>query len=342
MAAGSYSTQTLLALVPSLQEPALFLRNTGFPSVVNFDTEEIFWDRISDDLRIAPIVAPISEAQVVETTQFSSEFIIPPYVKFKFALKPGDMLRRKAGERLSGTLSPQQRKDAKIMELMNTAESMRARREEFMASEILRTGSLTITGKGYGTRTINFQRAAALSVTLAGANLWSATTSNPLKNLEDWSLLAQQQPGGGPLQNFIMDPAAFGLLKAQLLFRGEEKALSTDYRGNASALNLGPMKGKVNYGGNLGAYDIWVYQDWYTDAAGAQQPYMPANTVIGLGAAGGTRAYGSILDFDNLLAQEVFYKTIRKDDPSIEYLIAQSAPILVPTRVNATFRATVG
>ena len=117
--------------------------------------------------------------------------------------------------------------------------------------------------------------------------------------------------------------------------------LDTAYRGNDSSLNLGPMADKVNFMGRVGAFDIYVYQDWYVDAAGAQQNYMPDNTVIGCGAVEGVRAYGAILDHDSLRAQEAFYKTYRKEEPSVEYLLAQSAPVLAPARVNATFRATV-
>jgi hypothetical protein len=68
---------------------------------------------------------------------------------------------------------------------------------------------------------------------------------------------------------------------------------------------------------------------------------MPDNTVIGVGAVGGVRAYGAILDFEQFNAVEVFWKTWRENDPSVEYLMCQSAPILVPTRINASMRATV-
>ena len=206
MPPGSYSTQHLMGLVPSLNVPALFLRNTFFPNVALFDTEEVYWDKLHDELRIAPFVTPLSEAPVVEDGQDSTEYIIPPYAKFKWPIKPKDLLRRTSGERLTGELTPVQRKDAKLMQLMNKSESMFARREELMASEILRTGQLTITGKGYPSRVINYNRAASLTEVMAGAALWTAGTSDPLGDLTRWSMLAQMSPLGGPLRRYVFEP----------------------------------------------------------------------------------------------------------------------------------------
>ncbi len=340
MAAGTYNTQTLMGLVPSVQQPALAFRNRVFSATVTSESEEVFFDRLADDIRIAPLVSPIMQGKVVEDQQFSTEFITPAYVKFKFPLRPAEMLKRSAGERLGGSLSLAQRKDARVMQLMAKGELMRARREELMAVEILRTGSVTIAGDGYGTRLVNFQRDAALSVTLAGGDLWSGT-GNPASDLETWSFAAQNAPGGAPLSEYWMDPKGFKLLKARLTARNELAMLDTTYRGSNSTLELGPLREKVTYVGRLGTFDIYVYQDWYENEAGVVTQFMPDNTVIGVGAAGGVRAYGAIMDFDQLNAQEVFWKTFREDDPSVEYLMCQSAPILVPTRVNATFRATV-
>jgi hypothetical protein len=340
MPPGTYSTQTLMGVVGSLQQPALFVRNAGFSSVVTFDTEEVFFDKIADDLRIAPFVAPVMAGRVIEAMQSRAEFIQPAYIKPKFPIRPGEFLKRRAGEPISGSLSPQQRKDAKLAELLQTSETMRARREELMAVELLRSGQVTIAGDGYGTRVVDFQRDASLTVTLSGGALWSGT-GNPLGDFEAWSLLAQNAEGGAPLTDYVLDPASWTLGKARIIARGDDKIINQDFRGNTSSANLGPLSGKANLVATFNNFRIWVYQDWYKNDAGTVVPYMTANQVLGFGPFGGVRAYGAILDFESLIAQEVYYKTIREDDPSVEYLLGQSAPILIPTRVNATFRATV-
>lgn len=340
MPPGSYTTQQLLGLVPSLQSPALFLRNTFFPTVVTFDTEEVYWDKLHDDLRIAPIVTPLSEAPIVEDGQDGVEYIKPAYSKFKFPIKPQDLMRRSAGEPLTGSLTPVQRKQAKVVQLMNKARIMFRRREELMASEVLRTGQLTVTGKGYGTRVINYNRASALTEALASTAKWDSA-GDPVADYERMSLTAAQQPGGGPLVNFVHDPKSWSLSKKRIIATGQDKMLDTHYRANDSGITLGPLADKVTYAGRLGQFNMWVYQDWYVDAAGAQRMYMPDNTVIGVGAMEGVRAYGAIQDHASLQPVAEYFKTYQKEDPSIEYLLAQSAPILAPARVNATCCLTV-
>jgi hypothetical protein len=220
-------------------------------------------------------------------------------------------------------------------------ENMRVRREELMAVQALRTGTVTITGEGYGTRVLDFQRAAGLTKTLSGAALWSDAASNPLAALEAWSSEAQMTELGAPLTTFIMEPAALALFRERLRVRGDTMLLDTSFRGGASVAELGPLAGKVNYVGRFGAFEIWTYQDWYKDDAGTVVPFLASGDVIGIGAAEGTRFYGAIQDFDNMIETEVYAKTYREDDPSVEYLLMQSAPVLAPRRINATFRAKV-
>lgn len=341
MPPGSYTTQQLAAVIPSLQVPPLFLLSTFFPNTILSEQEEVFFDKIADDIRIAPLVSPVVQGRVVEDQAFRTEYIIPAYTKFKYPLRPRDLIRRTAGERIGGELSQAQRKAAIVAQRLAQGRAMWQRRLEFMASEVLRTGQLTVTGEGFGTRVLNYGRAAGLTVTLTLTARWSDAGSNPLLDLETWSRTAQQTEGGGPLVRYVMDPAAFNLFKARITARDELSMLNTEIRGNASALNLGPLADKVTYAGRVGSFEIWVYQDWYENEAGVQTAFMPANTVIGVGNAIGTKLFGAIQDFDNLAATDFHAKTFVEDDPSVEYLLCQSAPILACGRINATFCATV-
>ena len=51
----------------------------------------------------------------------------------------------------------------------------------------------------------------------------------------------------------------------------------------------------------------------------------------------GTRHFGTIKDLKaNMRAVPFFSKMIERDDPSAMFLLSQSAPLLVPERVNAS------
>lgn len=56
----------------------------------------------------------------------------------------------------------------------------------------------------------------------------------------------------------------------------------------------------------------------------------------------GVRAFGAIRDETaGFQAMPYYPKSWVDEDPSVRYLLMQSAPLVVPTRVNASFAATV-
>ena len=62
----------------------------------------------------------------------------------------------------------------------------------------------------------------------------------------------------------------------------------------------------------------------------------------GLSVFEGVRAYGAIRDEDaGFQALPYFAKSWKENDPSVRYLLMQSAPLTVPYRINASFCATV-
>jgi hypothetical protein len=213
-----------------------------------------------------------------------------------------------------------------------------------MASEALRLGQVTVSGDNYPTVVVNFQRDAALTVTLTGVNRWGQAGIKPLDNLEDWASLVQTKSGAAA-KTVIMDPAAWRLFRSS----DDVKALLTIYRGTNSAFQVDPMvrgqgNEKARFIGTIGDFDIWIYNDVYTDDLGNTVPMLPTNTVI-VGSpvnVEGTRCYGVIQDEKAAYrAQRYFSKSWLEEDPAVRWLLLQSAPLVVPYRPNACFCATV-
>jgi len=101
---------------------------------------------------------------------------------------------------------------------------------------------------------------------------------------------------------------------------------------------------KARFIGTIGDFDIWIYNDVYTDDLGNTVPMLPTNTVI-VGSpvnVEGTRCYGVIQDEKAAYrAQRYFSKSWLEEDPAVRWLLLQSAPLVVPYRPNACFCATV-
>jgi hypothetical protein len=96
--------------------------------------------------------------------------------------------------------------------------------------------------------------------------------------------------------------------------------------------------------GNIEGFNIWVYSGWYVDPAdGVEKPIIPPGTVIMASPAiEGVQAYGAIRDEEIGLQPVPYYvKSWIQYDPSVRYVMLQSAPIMVPFRPNASVAAKV-
>lgn len=344
-----FSTAVLARVVELLPPPSTFLLDTFFPGVQTGDTEEIYFDIDTSKPRITPFVHPTVAGKVVADRGFATKSFKPAYAKDKRILLPGAPVKRRAGERIGGNLTPMQRRQAQLAQSLQDQLDMLTRREAVMAAEALRLGQVTVTGESYPTVVVNFGRDAALTVALVGGARWGQAGVSPLDSLETWAGLVMTK-SGAKATTVVMDPKAWGLFRADATV---QLRLNTLYAGQRGSLDLGPQargpgKGRARYVGSIGDFDIWVYQDVYVDEAGATQQMLPDYTVL-MGAPGeepgtleGVRCYGNILDEEaNYKAQRYFTKSWLEKDPANRILLMQSAPLVVPFRPNASFCATV-
>lgn len=95
--------------------------------------------------------------------------------------------------------------------------------------------------------------------------------------------------------------------------------------------------------GQIDGFNIFVYAGWYIDDNGDEQPIFPPGKVLLAGVGlGGTRCFGAIMDEEAGFQAFPYYpKSWTENDPSIRLLLMQSAPLVVPSRVNASLCATV-
>ena len=333
-----FSTDVMLQVVTSLKRPPQFLLDRFFPNVSTEQTEEIHFDVESKARRVAPFVSPVVEGRVVASQGFTTKTFQPAYVKDKRVFDTARPLKRAIGEAIGGELTPENRvRRFLAQDLMDQIE-MVDRRLEIMAGEALRTGGVTVTGDGYPTQNVAFQRDAGLSVVLSGAAAWGQAGVKPLDDLQDWSQLVLQKSGAMPRDVVIT-------VDVWKIFRADADVKDRlDLRRTTGELNLGArMDEGGTYMGNIDGYNIYVYAGWYVDDAGTEVPILPAATVILSGTqVEGVRAFGAIRDHDaGFIAQPYFPKSWVEPDPSVRYLLLQSAPLTVPFRVNACLAATV-
>ncbi len=341
-----FDTNALIQVVPNLKRAQKFLLDKFFPNIVMSDTEFVSIDVDVGKRRMSPFVSPLVEGKLVEQRRYQTNIFKPAYIKDKRAPDLRKPVRRMIGERIGGDLQGAEREMANLEFEMTDQIDMIDRRLEWMAAQALVSGSVTIAGDGFPTVVVDFGRDAGLTIANASGAKWtaaniSAGTASPSKDIETWQHDILKKSGGVPTDivfttsawnGFILDP----VVKQTIWYPGNG--------GQGNTINVGAQiqRGAI-YKGRWGNYDLWVYNDWYVDDNNVEQPMLVDGTVVMAGEdLLGTRAFGQILDpAFNYEALPYAPKTWVEQDPAQRYILMQSSPIVIPSRVNASLAATV-
>ena len=170
----------------------------------------------------------------------------------------------------------------------------------------------------------------------------SDPAAKPLVDLANWSV-ASLQSQGIMLNDVLMSPAVWNAFRANEsvnIALDRSRALTTP----PSLSNNQMLQEGGVYMGSIDSFNIYVYQGWYVDPATAtERPIMPNNVaVLTSPLLQGVRAFGAIRDEEaGLQAVPYYVKSWIEPDPSVRFILLQSAPLLVPYRVNASVSARV-
>lgn len=336
-----FSTNTLVGVVQNLVQPPSHFLDTEFRGLLEDPSEEIHFDVDESKPRLTPFVSPLVAGKVVNDRGYTTKTFKPAYAKDKRRWDPKKPLKRVIGERIGGELSPEQRLQLLLGQTVEDMLAMLTRREEVMAAEALRLGQVTVSGEGFATTVVNFGRHANLRDIKTGNERWSVThaDSNPLKHIEDMAIEFQLRSGSAP-RRITFAPDAWQAFKARVQARSEWNGL-VDYRraSESTQLDLAPGNGaKVRRIGAMGEFELFVYDDIYLDDSGSEQHLMPSGEVVMTGdALEGTRCYAAIQDVAaGYAATRYHVKSWAEQDPAVQWLLLQSAPLVVPFRPNAS------
>lgn len=340
-----YDTTALVGIVNRIRMPHTAVLDLFFPNIVASDEEEIAFDVEIDKRRVSPFVSPLVQGKVVQSKGFSTDRFKPAYIKDKRVIDPNRPLRRSIGEMIGGNpaLSAANREEVNVARELADQIEMFQMRLELMAVDALLDGKLVIEGEGYSAVEVDFGRDATLSKTLSGGARWGESGVSPYANVNTWrrSVLTKS---GAKVTDILMGP---GALDYYLADDALKDVINTDYAGNTSVVDLAASIGEgAELQGKIGATgpNIWAYSQTYYDAEDAEQNVLGDYGVL-MGSrsqTGGTRYFGAIRDPKaGYQAMPYFPKSWIDEDPPVRNLMLQSAPLMVPTRINSTFGGTV-
>lgn len=339
-----FDTNVLVGLVPNLKLSQSWLLDRFFRNMVESDTEYVSIDVDVGKRRMAPFCSPLVEGKMVESRRYQTNIFKPAYIKDKRVPDLRKPVRRMMGERIGGEMSAGERDLANLQFEMADQVDILRRRLEWMAASALKAGAVTIAGEGFPTTLIDFGRDTALTIALSGGAAWDAVTpiTNPTAYLDQWQNIVLKKSGGvctdivfttTSWTNFLRDP----ILKQAGWFPGQG--------GPNIQTNLGAeiQRGAVSKG-QWGQYNLWLYNDWYVDdVTNVETPMLPDGSLVMCGPdLMGTQAFGAILDPEFGYGRMAYApKSWTQKDPAQRFLMMQSSPIVIPSRVNACLFAQV-
>lgn len=349
MALELYGTTTLVGVQQRQQVDDLFWLDTFARDQINFETEEIAWERVNPKRKLAPFVSPRAQGRVMKREGSTSETFRPAYVKPKHEVNPFQARPRRVGEAIGGSLTLEQRYNAIVAENLAEEANMIRRRWDWMVAKAMIDGRVVISSEDgdYPEVEVDFKRDASLDTTILGTAQWGEVDADPLADI-NLHRRRVYSAGGGRIDRLVMGLDAFDRMFAD---ETVQKLLKTDgNRGEASTLSsLSSPDASVEYRGVLqgangqGRLEIHTYSGTYHDYDGTEQQIMDPMDVVGVGSQlRMTRCFGAIMDKRaQLRALELFPKLWDQEDPSQTFTMTQSAPLMTPGEPNASFRLKV-
>ena len=338
-------------------EPAYTYWLDMFGFSINSTDEWIDFEKLPRIARkLAPFVRPLGSGKPLYEDSSTAFRFKPAYIKVKDAIDPLAPLTKKPGVDRSmlgmNRLTPDQSRD--LLRLAMTAQHVTAiqRRWEWMAAQAIINAKITVEGEEYPAVELDFLRAANQTVVKTSGSFWGETGISIFDDIQSYADRMVDAPFGAMPTRITITP------KVWKVWRKDEeilKHMDTNIRGERATVERGLISsdkvtkvGELLVGGASGAsIEVILYRDNFIDPdTGVQTPFMQDGDIVLSGSQEsimGYRCYGAIIDpHSNYQSLEIFPRSWMQDgDPAVEYMLHQSAPLMVPVNPNATLRATV-
>ena len=341
-----YDPQTMLAAIDTRKafEATMFLTNMFFPvSLEKVNQPIVAIDVIKGNRKMAVYQSHKISGKPATKNIYITQQLEPPTLCPYYDIDVDDLLKRLPGELpYSSQKTPQERAAEKLGWYTWDLIQLIFRRIEDSASELLCTGKVTFAGEGVD-KEIDYQRDADNDETLSGPNLWNATTSDPLGNLEEWCIIISEKSGRRP------DICVMGSLAWNAFINHAGVQAQLDNRrimiGAIAPVPDIQYPKSVTWRGNLNGLDVYTYSEWYIDtSSGLSTPMVPSKCVILGSSEAQNRLYYCLVKTDvenGPVAVPLYPRTWVEKKPSVRYLEIGSSPLLGMQEPDTTFYAEV-
>lgn len=352
-----WNTRKSLGVIRDVEPAPNYWLELAFGRTINFTTEYVDFEKLPvSGRKLAPFVRPLGTGKPIYTDSASAFRFKPAYVKVKDSIDPTAPLVKIPGVDRSmlddSELSPEQRRN--LLRTAMTVQHVQSiqRTWEWLAARAVIDARVTIEGEEYPAVELDFQRNANHRVQLNGAARWGQNGVKIFAFIQQMADRMFNAEFGAFPNRITLSPAAWAIMREDTEILAH---MDTQIRGAAATVERGIISaekvvkvGALNVGGASGAViDLYLYRDTYKDyLTGVETPFMEDGDIVMTGsndAIGGYRCYGAIIDPNaQYRSVDIFGRNwMEQGDPAVEYLLHQSAPLMVPINPNATLRASV-
>ncbi len=208
------------------------------------------------------------------------------------------------------------------------------RTREFMAAKLLSGQIVDKTGEVL----VDFNFPASFKPTLSGTDLWTDSSSDPVKNIRAWKKKISQELGN------VMQFVAFVGSSVMDALLNHEKVLELLKYTSGTEL---AQEGRIV---NLAGVTMYEYFGSYKNESGTRYDLIPEDRFVLVGITGDNfeEYYAPVVDLEapagvgkGKKAQVFFSKSWETKDPSGRWIKAEARPLPVLTRAGSVIYAKV-
>lgn len=335
-----YKTRDMLSALEQISVPGDFILTNFVTDTENHTTDTIEIDIIKHGKKMAPFVNPVREGIVVLKDRFQTRSHKLPYIKLKQPTTAQEVLYRMPGDTVySGGETAGQFAARSMGKTLAELDTMIFRREEWMACQMIQTGTALIKGEG-----VEYQIDVGMNPThlptLTAGDRWSETTAEIQADLALWADLIYNDSGLNATDAIIGRDAAKAIF-ANPTFIGALDRRRID-RGEIMIERL--PKGVKYYGFDReSGLDLWGYtENFWDDATSTFVDLIdPKKVVILNRSLYFTRHYGLIQNVEATFVGPRFPDNWITKDPSAHWVSLESAPAVILHQPDGVVCATV-
>lgn len=351
-----WDTRKFLGVFEDVKPTYSYWRNQFYTTQHTSANEWIDFEKLSAHLRVmAPFVRPLATGKPVYQNSASGFRFRPAYIKTKDVIDPLAPLTKRPGLERSmlndSTITPMQRRELIRLAMVTQQIAAIERRWEWMAAKGIIDAGYVVEGEEYPAVELDFLRDPNLTVVKTSGSYWGDTGVSIVDDIQEWiDTMFEVQFGGFPNRLTI------GSKVWSVMRKDEEflKHLDTTVKGGNITYERGLIGadrvvkvGEMSVGGGSGAtIEIYLYRDTFVNDQGVEELYLQPNELVFTSSPdriNGIQCFGAIIDpYANYQSLPIFARNyMTHDDPVLEWMLQQSAPLMVPINPNATMKATV-